>query len=226
MKYIIPKGIGDIKENMVAIYALFDPDFPEKIRYVGKTKKNLSSRLSRHIKEAIKAKPGSNHKNDWIKSLLTKNKYPAMELLDMVPECLWEKMEKHYIKLMKTLGHKLCNLSKGGDAGNPIGYVHTDEQRKRRSGWMKNNKNANGKKSPEHIRKMILARTGIGKTVIMKSPVTMETIKKFSSMREGSKYCGHNSHATISNACHGRIKTAYGYKWEIVKKDIKVHEIS
>ena len=47
---------------------------------------------------------------------------------------------------------------------------------------------------------------------------TGEIIKQFGSIIDGAKYIGQNKSCHIVSCCKGRLKTAYGYKWEYADK--------
>ena len=81
---------------MIIIYALIDP-ITCKIRYIGRTKGKLTTRLNGHIS---KAKNKNTHKDYWIQSL--KNKKLKLIIKQFkVLNCSWEesyKIEQSYIE--------------------------------------------------------------------------------------------------------------------------------
>ena len=60
--------------------------------------------------------------------------------------------------------------------------------------------------------------TGLNKTKSVKAidVSTGNEFKVFSSVAEAQEYFGNRGTSNISNALHGRSKTAYGYRWEFV----------
>lgn len=93
----------------VKIYGLVSPDIPEKIRYVGKTKNAIRTRLNEHW---CSRKKGTTPVAYWIKSLEQKGLKPQIKLLDMCSENYWEKYEKFYISYFKN--NELVNYEPGG----------------------------------------------------------------------------------------------------------------
>lgn len=98
------------------IYRLIDPK-TNLVRYVGQTTKKLEKRLSSHINKAKNTPNKTTHKNTWIKSLISENLKPIIELIEVVSDDEWKEKEKYYIKKYKELGFDLLNLSEGGDSG-------------------------------------------------------------------------------------------------------------
>mgnify|MGYP003590577521 CR=1 FL=1 len=64
---------------MVKIYKLYDPRFPDDVKYVGKTKKSLNERLSAHLSNYFLE--SKTHKNNWVKSLLCDDIKPLISLI-------------------------------------------------------------------------------------------------------------------------------------------------
>ena len=100
--------------NINVIYVLCDP-ITNNIRYVGKAV-NLYIRIRKHFNQSRLIKP--NHKNNWIKSLLSNNQKPTVLIIE---ECLDEdslnRAEIKWIKYYKELGCDLTNGTEGGDGG-------------------------------------------------------------------------------------------------------------
>jgi hypothetical protein len=99
---------------IISIYALFDPRFPEIIRYVGKTEKSLHHRLNRHLSDAKRGI--KNHRCNWIRSLLDAGLIPTIKLLEIASEDNWKDCERRLIfENSKTItnctigGEGLCN---------------------------------------------------------------------------------------------------------------------
>lgn len=91
------------------IYSLKCP-ISNTIRYIGKTIESLEKRLNRHIGDIKK----SNHRVNWIKSLLIKGLKPEIELLEEVHIDDWIVAEKYWINLFRFWGFDLVNSCDGG----------------------------------------------------------------------------------------------------------------
>jgi len=95
----------------------------------------------------------------------------------------------------------------------------TKERREKLSNAIK------GEKNPNYKGKLFK------KAIYMLNPQTNEILKKFDSRKEAGLYCkeagitnAKNPDCNIGDALSGRQKTAYGYKWEYVKKDVTTNE--
>lgn len=113
---------------IVKIYELRDPRDPEcKPRYVGITTKSLKKRLSSHI---ISRNVNSNHKNNWIKSLLKDGIKPSVHLIEEVIGWKYAcEVEKYWIKEFKEQGYKLTNSTDGGEG--VLGLILSEDSLKR-----------------------------------------------------------------------------------------------
>ena len=100
---------------MDKIYKLIDPDTRE-IRYIGKTAKKLSRRLTRHI--TTSKRKNSCHKDHWINKLLSEGRLPVIKLIHKVKDGNWTKWEIYYIKKYREKGHRLTNSVDGGLGGS------------------------------------------------------------------------------------------------------------
>ena len=102
---------------MFYIYTLIDPTTNE-IKYIGYTK-NPKKRIWEHIRDAKKGI--RTYKCEWIRSLLSKNSEPILEIMsefDSHDKVLLE--EIRLIKEFKESGSKLTNLTNGGDGQNGV----------------------------------------------------------------------------------------------------------
>lgn len=119
------------------IYTLSDP-VTNEIKYVGKTVKELKSRLTDHIYRATKNKE-RNYRTNWINSLIKQDLIPKIELID---SCIWsnsQALEIFYIRNFKEKGFKLVNSTEGGE-GN-LGLKFSEERlQKHRESLRKNSK--------------------------------------------------------------------------------------
>jgi len=109
------------------IYVL--KDLETNIRYVGKTTKKLSARLTQHLREARDSSKG--HKNRWLRTLLRKYIRPKIELIEEV-EGNGDKEEIEYIQKYKQQGYRLTNGTIGGSGIHPMNMfnVTSDELKK------------------------------------------------------------------------------------------------
>ena len=113
------------RSKVTFIYTLADP-VTKEVRYVGKTVKTLSQRLTGHI---YSSKKESNHRANWIKSLLRVGRKPLIEYLDI---CSWDesqKLEIYWISQFISWGFNLINLTEGGE-GNLGGNISVENKRK------------------------------------------------------------------------------------------------
>lgn len=106
-----------IKEIMPnwAIYILFDPRYPEEVRYVGKTSQLLCQRLAAHLG----AKKGT-YVVRWINKIRLEGYIPIICEIESGIDVNWQSREQYWIAWYRKHGHPLCNLTDGGDGGlNP-----------------------------------------------------------------------------------------------------------
>lgn len=113
------------------IYTLICPD-TNLIKYVGKTF-NPKARFYRHVSYETRDK---SKKGIWIKSLIKNGKKPIIEIIDDCDEFNWQEKEIAYIKLYKSFGVKLLNMTKGGEQG-ALNYTFTETQSEKLSKSLK-----------------------------------------------------------------------------------------
>jgi len=108
---------------MYKIYILIDP-IANTIRYVGRTIQGPIKRLNRHIRDSKKQ---TNHKANWIKSIINNGNLPLILIIENNLPSLEEAnlAEIHYIKSFKLLGCDLTNATDGG--GGAIGFKHSQK---------------------------------------------------------------------------------------------------
>lgn len=146
--------------NKMFIYTLSDPEEPEHIRYVG-----MTTEPDRRIREHINKSHRQLYSSTWIRTLLSDEVEPVMSIIEEVPAEEGPEREIFWIAHYKEEGHRLTNLTDGGES--TLGYRHTEKSlnlmRKNRKGkcagedhWLY------GKKmSEESRRKMSEAKKGI-----------------------------------------------------------------
>jgi hypothetical protein len=179
----IPKNI----KVQTFIYTLEDPDTNE-IKYIGKTVKPLKTRLTNHI---YSCKRETNHRTNWIKSIIKKGKKPIIKMIDF---CSWEKsqeLETYWINKFKNEGANLVNLTNGGEG------------------------NLGLKLSKERRDKLTLA---VSKKIYQ---YTLDGIfvKEFKNAVEAAKELNLKHCSKINATARGERKKAAGFLWSYVKVD-------
>jgi group I intron endonuclease len=99
-----------IRRMKTFIYILRCPETNE-VRYVGKSN-DPKRRIYAHVR---KDKTASNHKINWIQSLLKRGLRPKLEIIEEVDIENWRTREKFWIKYFKRIGAKLTNYCSGGE---------------------------------------------------------------------------------------------------------------
>lgn len=115
------------------IYSLSSSAEPDNIRYIGKAK-DLKDRLRRHIGKYY-LENEITHKNNWIKSELSKGNLILIKEIEEVNEENWIEREIYWILKFKDDGYELTNGTSGGE-----GIILTKEVIKRRNESNKNSK--------------------------------------------------------------------------------------
>jgi hypothetical protein len=141
------------------IYVLMDGD--GAVRYVGKTRRILSYRLSSHLCDAKRRINGGCHRVNWIRSLLSNGLSPMIVLIETVIGH-GSSEEIKWISHFRSIGAKLTNSTDGGECGRGKGIVFTDEHRANLSKAIKGRKLSEKTKELIRIaraRQVIPART-------------------------------------------------------------------
>jgi len=110
----------------VKIYVLIDP-ITCKIRYIGRTKCSLNTRLNGHLS---KSKLKNNYKDYWIQSLLKKGVIPKIKLFKKIIG--WKESHLYEQKLISkciNFGFDLVNLDDRGEGS--INKIITEEQKQK-----------------------------------------------------------------------------------------------
>ena len=181
----------------VFIYALKEPDTGE-IRYVGKAR-DPKKRLTGHLKDSFRF---TNHRACWIRSVLSKDQKPILEILDEVPVEYWQQWEVAWIEFFREQGCRLVNTAKGGESGPGLfGRQHPGFGKPRPNEVRAKLRAANiGKKLSEEIkRKISLGGRGQKRTE--------ETRRKISAALKGRKY-----NRVISPETRDKLRTFLGKK--------------
>lgn len=97
---------------MIRIYGMADPRTPAECRYVGQTSGRLRARLLKHISAAryqVKTKV-----NAWVAELAEQGLEPIIVELESVSDDELARAEKYWIAHYRELGHRLLNMTTGG----------------------------------------------------------------------------------------------------------------
>jgi len=106
------------------IYGLYDPLYPEEIKYIGKSDRP-QTRLRRHLKGG---KDGYHPKDDWIYHLSRVGRVPRFKILEEVKyyaDVQWEVREEYYIKKYSAES-SIYNISPGGQVCGNKTYSWTE----------------------------------------------------------------------------------------------------
>lgn len=201
------------------IYILTDPSSYE-IRYVGKTTKSLSHRLSCHISPAeLKIKT---HKTNWIKSLLKIGMKPQIECIEIIETTDQEThsaREIYWIAELRKLGVKLTNTTDGGEG--VCGISHSAWNKGLKASAETRRKQSQAKKGKATWNKGKSCPSLKGKPSWLKGQtVSEETRVKISSTLKGRIF-SDETRAKISAAKKGKPNKLKGTKLpESVKQKI------
>lgn len=96
------------------------------MRYVGKTVKRISKRLSDHVQSAQRG--SKTHRDRWIRGILNDGLAPSLFVIETIPAGdNWEDAEKHFISYFRSIGCRLTNLTSGGEG--MAGHTFTEDHR-------------------------------------------------------------------------------------------------
>jgi hypothetical protein len=173
---------------MPCVYALTSSADPTHYRYIGITKyETPQKRLAQHIKDAKGGK--KSYKCNLIRNILDSGNFVVPIILETTIS--WDKAceaEIFYIADYRNRGHKLTNITAGGEGG--LGLSHTLETRAKISEAKRGKK-----RSPEFCAKMSQINKG--------KKLSPETCAKMSELRRGLKHSSE-TRAKISAANKGR----------------------
>jgi len=162
----------------VKIYILRDP-LSNEIRYVGKTKGNLRTRLANHISDKR-----SNHRTCWLKKLKSLNLLPIMEVIDKTDDFKKSsELEIYYIKKYKEEGCDLVNSTEGGEG--TLGRIVSQEQRNTQSEKLKGK--MKGETNPFYGKKHSSETKEKMRQVKLGKKASEETKQKMSKQKKGKK---------------------------------------
>lgn len=170
---------------MPSVYVLYRKSSPEEIRYVGITKHDdVNKRFEAHL---YKSKIGVNRPvNDWINKY-----YPDVEC-KKVSSSSWEGVcaeEKILIARLKAEGHRLLNMTEGGEG--TLGFKDSESTK------IKKSRALTGRKVSQETREKI-SKSNTGKKR------SAEARKKMSEKKKGKKLTKDHI-AKISLSGKGRV---------------------
>ncbi len=192
--------------NIPKIYGLYDPRYPNDIKYVGVTVQKLNTRLNNH--RCITKSTNFTHKENWINKLYREGVCPEIKLLE---ECnsveLMYEREIVWIKNLRKQGYKLTNTDEGGKgrASGPR-KPHSEETKRKMSEAQKGRP---GKPLSEATkRKMSETTRGVPR-----KPHSEETKKKISEAHRGKTFNhSEETRRKISEANKGQVPWSKGKK--------------
>lgn len=220
----------------IKIYALIEPITME-IKYIGKTKQELSKRLYAHMYES---KTSNTKKNKWIKSLTNKGLKPKIEEIDSVLESEWEFWEMYWISQFKSWGFNLKNTDEGGKGqssefmkkNNPMfkkeniekmsnslkgnsfakGFKHTEATKQKVSNGVKEH-NKRNQRTKEHNEKIAQKNRETKCNPVYQFDLNGVFIKKFNSVTEASIETG-SERTTLYDCLNNKVKKCNGFIWK------------
>lgn len=188
----------------IYVYVLTDPRYPDDVRYVGVTN-TPKKRLRGHIS---KAKIQTNHRANWIKSLLRDGLEPIMTIIAQTDNENWRQCEMEWIAYYRDIGCNLVNSTDGGEGTR--GFIPNEETRRKLSKAQLNkpplseeqrhkaSEKQRGKKySDESRRKMSESQRN-------RPPITDESRRR---MSEASRNHSKESFRKIGDSNRGRKRT-------------------
>ena len=199
------------------VYALLEP-ISEEIRYIGKSCSGLH-RIRQHFGPSqLKAK---NKKSNWLKSLIKKNIFPKLKILEVATDKInLSELEKKHILIYKS--GRLLNMTAGGD-GN--GYIRSTRSSPPNKG-KKASTSAKLKMSAARLGRSFKPRTIEEKNKISQANITahsssakpficIQNNKVYRSQREAAIELKLNP-ANISGVLNGHKKTTNGFSFKFL----------
>lgn len=206
------------KENIskYLVYCLVDPRNGE-VRYIGKSSSHMN-RPNHHFVPSVLGKSRLPVHN-WIRKMVRLNLKPTIEILEDTDKENLSSIEMYYISISKKEGHRLLNLTEGGD-----GPSNRNMSQKTKDKISKSNK---GKKpSSAAIEGAIRTNTGKLKTLEQKeiaslnSPnrkpvLCVDTGVSYNGIRQAAKILNID-HRGIGRCCSGEYNKYKGLKWVFI----------
>jgi hypothetical protein len=120
-------GSGDQNLRPWFIYTLHDPREPSVIRYVGWAT-DTKRRFNKHLADA-RADRDQTYCGRWKRTLLELNVVPVLTIVESGLGDGWKLAESQWVNHLRSAGHKLTNLTDGGDGTR--GYKIPLEKRRK-----------------------------------------------------------------------------------------------
>lgn len=100
------------EQNSTAyIYALSDSRKPDRIRYIGKSERNVIARLKQHVRDKF----ANYAKSKWIERISHDGATVRLIIIEECAKAEASGREKYWISHFRTEGADLLNLTDGGD---------------------------------------------------------------------------------------------------------------
>lgn len=195
-------------------------------RYVGKTKRTVKERFEQHVRDSVRS--------DLPLHLAIKKYGCDQFAVSVLEECYdndhANERERHWIAEYNTCHGQGYNATEGGDG--VVGYVWSEEMRKKHGERYKGEKNPNwGKPMPDHVKDKIKAKVrGFKHTEDAKKRINDAKLKKviqfdldgnevarYSSMIEAEQMTGVGRQG-ISRCCREPHRTAKGFKFKYAEE--------
>ena len=170
-------------ENNYIIYGLKEK-VSDEIRYIGLTTKTINERFKRHLRDNK-----IDYKNNWIKKIGKENiEFIIIEDSITCKKLLCER-EIFYINKYKNEGHRLTNLTNGGE-----GFLNTKLSEEHRRNISKNHADVSGEKNPMYGRKHTEEVKQLSRELNTGKVASIETRLKLSEKTKGEK----NGNSTLT----------------------------
>lgn len=220
--------------KIVKIYALFSTEYPESIKYVGKTKQTIKRRVSWHINAAKKNKEGWVY--NWIRQVLNRGEnIESIELESINCEIgtEWVEREIYWISEMKHRGHNLTNCTDGGDGS--LGYKQPRELVEKRAEKIRgiarpeevkkkiSESNKGKQKTEEHCKNISKKITELQGKPVYQYDLEGNFIKEWESGASAAKFYNVDR-TSLYRCCQGKFKKSAGFVWKY-KKDVLNEDI-
>ncbi len=109
-------------------YYIYGLEYDGVIFYIGKTN-DLKTRLCKHKSSA---KLQRTYKENYINKLIIENKDFKIKIIETVENSKEDEREIYWISYYKSIGHKLCNSTSGGEGGDYwTGRKHSEETKEK-----------------------------------------------------------------------------------------------
>lgn len=153
--------------QIIYIYTLTDPN-TNIVRYVGKSV-NPNRRYYEHITNCYRT--FNNHKDNWIKKLLSNNKTPILNIIEETTKDKWSDREKYWISVFENL----TNSTLGGEDGS---FTNEVIQKMKANNMGHNNPMWGKRWTEEQKMKLSIQRKGIPKSDEWKNKVSKKMGKQ------------------------------------------------